>query len=338
MPRSRRPRSCPSARKAALKGLTARRGRVDRRAKIVLGNTYHLWLRPGPRRGPRARAASAASPAGRTRCSPTRAAFRRFSLGGNSPAPPPRRPESPPVLQKSLVTVDEEGFTFRSHLDGNEAPPLAPRSRVRVQGQASEPTSRCKLDICPPGAFPSAPSSRPAISRTTRWASPARSRPTGPRVRRSSGSSRGADLRRSPARPTPRSSARARARLSTASRFGGFLRRRADPEDVRDGCTRSPPALDPGAPRAYLMGVGTPQESPRGHRLAAVEHVSTACSRRVNARNGQALTPLRQGRHQAGPPTRTTSCQWIPDCACACLRRAATHEGYLRHLFPRPAR
>ena len=46
MASSRRRRSCPSARRAAVKA-TLHRDLVEIGAEIILGNTYHLFLRPG---------------------------------------------------------------------------------------------------------------------------------------------------------------------------------------------------------------------------------------------------------------------------------------------------
>jgi hypothetical protein len=45
-------------------------------ARIILGNTYHLFLRPGTGDGPRSSAGSIASSRGRARCSPTAVATR----------------------------------------------------------------------------------------------------------------------------------------------------------------------------------------------------------------------------------------------------------------------
>ena len=76
-------------------------------AQIVLGNTYHLWLRPGPEviagqgglhgftRWPRAMLTDSGG-------------FQAFSLGAGSGKKDP------------LVKLDEQGFTFRSHLDGSK--------------------------------------------------------------------------------------------------------------------------------------------------------------------------------------------------------------------------
>ena len=69
-------------------------------AAIVLGNTYHLLLRPGAELIARAR--RAASVHGLARPDPDR--FRRL----------------PGDVARGLRKIDEDGVTFRSHLDGSD--------------------------------------------------------------------------------------------------------------------------------------------------------------------------------------------------------------------------
>ena len=68
-------------------------------ATIMLANTYHLYLRPGHERI-RASAGCTRSWAGTGRSSPTRAGSRSSSLG-------------------DLRVIDDDGVTFKSHLDGS---------------------------------------------------------------------------------------------------------------------------------------------------------------------------------------------------------------------------
>ena len=80
-----------------VRGLSA--GDVRRTgAQIILGNTYHLHLRPGEE-VVRAWAGCTASPPGSGRCSPTRGGFQVFSLEG-------------------LRRIAEDGVEFQSHVDG----------------------------------------------------------------------------------------------------------------------------------------------------------------------------------------------------------------------------
>ena len=86
-------------------------------AKIVLGNTYHLWLRPG------AEAIAAAGGLHRFTRWPhamltDSGGFQAFSLAD-------RR------------TSNEDGFVFRSHLDGSKRA-LTPEIAMQVQGLIGE--------------------------------------------------------------------------------------------------------------------------------------------------------------------------------------------------------
>src|SRR6185437_6151747 len=93
--------------------------------------------------------------------------FQAYSLS----APGPRteagdsdRPSSPPI---NLVEAAEEGFAFKSHLDGSRHT-LTPEDAVRVQGLIGADI-QMQLDVCPPGDSPRAVVEA-AVARTTRWA------------------------------------------------------------------------------------------------------------------------------------------------------------------------
>src|ERR1051325_3344868 len=100
-------------------------------ARIVLGNTYHLMLRPGPEL-----IASLGGLHGFTKWPHAMltdsGGFQAFSLGG----------------EKSLVKMDEDGFTFRSHLDGSKHH-LSPEEAVRIQGLIGADI-QMQLDVCAP--------------------------------------------------------------------------------------------------------------------------------------------------------------------------------------------
>jgi queuine tRNA-ribosyltransferase len=129
-------------------------------ARIVLGNTYHLMLRPGAEtiaklgglhaftRWPHAMLTDSGG-------------FQAFSLAAG----------------KSLVTPSEDGFTFRSHLDGTKYH-LSPEEAVRVQGLIGADI-QMQLDVCPPGESPRAVVEA-AVAQTTRWAKRALAAPRPP--------------------------------------------------------------------------------------------------------------------------------------------------------------
>ena len=116
-------------------------------AGVVLGNTYHLYLRPGIEVIGRA--------GGLHRFMNWKGGiltdsggFQIFSLGG-------------------LRRVDDDGVTFQSHIDGSSHY-LTPERITRLQNMLGSDIAMV-LDQCPP--YPSSPEEvREAVERTTRWA------------------------------------------------------------------------------------------------------------------------------------------------------------------------
>ncbi len=116
-------------------------------ARMLIANTYHLWLRPGAElvaeqgglhefmRWPHAIATDSGG-------------FQAFSLA-------------------ERVKVSEKGFEFSSHLDGARKK-LTPEESMRVQGLLGSDIA-LQLDVCPPGGSPHAALVE-AVERTTRWA------------------------------------------------------------------------------------------------------------------------------------------------------------------------
>lgn len=120
---------------------------VEMGAQIILGNTYHLWLRPG--------AELVASLGGLHRFMgwprsilTDSGGFQVFSLG-------------------DLRKVSEEGVAFRSHIDGRRCF-LTPEDAMRIQAELGSDIAMC-FDECV--ALPTTPErSREALERTLRWA------------------------------------------------------------------------------------------------------------------------------------------------------------------------
>jgi queuine tRNA-ribosyltransferase len=278
-------------------------------ARIVLGNTYHLMLRPG---------ADAIARLGGLRTF-TRwphamltdsGGFQAYSLsarggerGGSGP----------------LVAAAEEGFRFKSHLDGSMHL-LTPESAVQVQALIGADI-QMQLDVCPPAESPRA-AVEEAVARTTRWAKRALSTER-PDDQALFGIVQGAcfvDLRLAHA-----------AELSSLPfdglAMGGFSVGEP-PERMHEALVDVAPALDPERPR-YLMGVGTPLDLVVAIG-AGVDLFDCVLPTR-NARNGQALTrhgplSIKQARYKddAGPVD--------PGCACACCSGGYS-RAYLRHLY-----
>jgi queuine tRNA-ribosyltransferase len=273
-------------------------------ARVVLGNTYHLMLRPGAET-----VAALGGLHGMARWPhpmlTDSGGFQAFSLGGTG----------------GLVTAGEEGFAFRSHLDGSRWH-LSPEEAVRVQGLLGADI-QMQLDVCPPGDADDA-AVLAAVLRTTRWARRALSTPR-PEGQALFGIVQGGT--------------HVKVRLALAEEqaahdpgfdglaLGGFSV--GEPiAKMYETLAEVAPLLDRERPR-YLMGVGTPRDL-----LEAVEHgidmFDCALPTR-NARNGQAFT--RSGRvvvKQARYKNDTSPLD--PDCACATCRGGFS-RGYLRHLF-----
>jgi len=313
------PTFMPVGTQGSVKGLTADEV-ASTGAKIMLGNTYHLWLRPGPdiiaglgrlhgfTRWPHAMLTDSGG-------------FQAFSLGGNVPARPVSPGAAPPPARKSLVTLDEEGFTFRSHLDGAKHH-LSPEVAVRVQGKIGADI-QMQLDVCPPGESDRA-TVEAAVARTTRWARRglATERPEGQAL---FGIVQGAcfsDLRKAHAEDL--------AGLDPSFdglALGGFSVGEPIPK-MYETLHEVAHTLDPERPR-YLMGVGTPQDLLEGID-AGVDMFDCVLPTR-NARNGQALTRfgkvvIKQARFREDPLPID------PQCSCPCCRGGYA-RAYLRHLY-----
>ncbi|UCH30008.1 MAG: tRNA guanosine(34) transglycosylase Tgt [Myxococcales bacterium] len=266
-------------------------------ARIILANTYHLWLRPG--------AESIASHGG---------------VVGFMKWPHALLTDSGGYQVFSLAkhrTIDDDGITFRSHLDGS-LHRLTPEEAMRVQALLGSDVAMV-LDECPPGDAPRK-TIVDAMGRTTEWARRClRTKPAEGQAR--FGIVQGGteiDLRM--------------AHLQTIAALdfdgvalGGFSVGEP-PAQMYALLSEIAPAMPSDRPR-YLMGVGTPTDLLRAVS-SGIDLFDCVLPTR-NARNGQALTwggrvNLRQARHRDDESPLDARC----DCAvCATHSRA-----YLRHL------
>jgi queuine tRNA-ribosyltransferase len=274
-------------------------------ARVVLGNTYHLMLRPGAEtiaklgglhaftRWPHAMLTDSGG-------------FQAYSLAGTGAKP-------------ALVDAAEEGFAFKSHLDGSSHV-LTPEGAVRVQGLLGADV-QMQLDVCPPGDATRVAVEQ-AVARTTRWAKRALAVPR-PERQALFGIVQGscfADLRRAHADELG-------ALPFDGLALGGFSV--GEPiERMHETLSRAAPALDAERPR-YLMGVGTPRDLVLAIGVG-IDMFDCVLPTR-NARNGQAFT--RNG------PIVVKNARWRDDarpiderCACACCSGGFA-RAYLRHLY-----
>ena len=267
-------------------------------ARLIIMNTYHLWLRPGPdvvnhlgglhgfSRWPHAIATDSGG-------------FQAYSLA-------------------SLGKINEEGFTFQSHLDGSRRV-LTPEESMRIQGLLGSDIAM-QLDVCvdaqsTPEVFLS------AMERTTRWAK--RCISVRNRGQALFGIIQGGtilDLRRRHAMEL--------AQLSLDGlALGGFSV--GEPSHVTDRLLdQLIPHVDELRPR-YLMGVGTPSNLVRA--IAQGIDMFDCVLPTRNARNGQAFTNsgrlvIKQSCYKDDPQPIEENCQ-CPTCT------AKFSRAYLRHLY-----
>ncbi|APR99810.1 tRNA guanosine(34) transglycosylase Tgt [Pajaroellobacter abortibovis] len=285
-------------------------------AQIILGNTYHLSLRPGPQliqqlgglhhfmQWPSAILTDSGG-------------FQVFSLGEQRSS----RLRNTCKSAQPLVKITEEGVTFRSHLDGS-LHHLSPEEAVRIQGALGSDI-QMPLDLCPSGNAPR-PVVEQAVLQTTAWAKRAIATPRSPRQALFGIVQGGcfADLRQQHAEEL--------AALDPGFdglALGGFSVGETM-EQMVETLAQIAPILDAERPR-YLMGVGTPLDL-----LEAIEHgmdMFDCVLPTRNARNGQVFThsgklSIKQKRFKQDPSPLD------PRCACpAC--RSGFSRAYLRHLY-----
>ena len=267
-------------------------------ARIILANTYHLWLRPG--------AESIAAHGG---------------VVGFMKWPHALLTDSGGYQVFSLAkqrTIDEDGITFRSHLDGT-LHRLTPEEAMRVQALLGSDVAMV-LDECPPGNAPRNVIER-AISRTTAWAK--RCLQTEP----AEGQARFGIVQGGTELDLRLEHLQTIAALDfDGVALGGFSVGEP-PAQMYELLAEIGPAMPVDRPR-YLMGVGTPSDLLRA--LSSGIDLFDCVLPTRNARNGQALTwggrvNLRQARHRDDESPLDARC----DCSvCATYSRA-----YLRHLI-----
>jgi len=298
------PAFMPVATQGSVKALTQAE-LVGLGAQIVLGNAYHLYLRPG-----------------------LDLIQQTGGLAGFMNWPGATLTDSGGYQVFSLaplLEVSDEGVSFRSHLDGSEHL-LTPESAIEIQHAIG---ADIIMAFDQPVGYPaSREQAREATERSDRWAErcveahrglPA---PAGKSDQALFGIVQGgfeADLRAESAR-----------RL-TALPFDGYAiggLSVGEPKDTTFEMLGQTAPLLPDARPRYLMGVGTPSDIVRAV-LCGVDMFDCVLPTRLG-RNGTAYTAtgkvnLKNARYQdeLGPLD--------PECACEVCR---THtRAYLRHLY-----
>lgn len=275
-------------------------------AKILLGNTYHLYLRPGP---------EVIEEAG---------GLARF-MGWNGPV----LTDSGGFQVFSLARINrvtDEGVTFQSHIDGSRHL-LTPERAVEIQTSLGSDIMMA-LDECPPGrADPD--TARGALERTLTWL--ARCRDRHDELRAGAAGDPGLLF------PIFQGASWPELRLESLERtlelgdwpgiaIGGLSV--GEPKEVTleilDVCE---PRLPAGLPR-YLMGVGYPEDLIESIRRGVDMFDCVAPTR--NGRNGTAFTTT--GRFNVKRAGFARDFRPLDEnCGCECCRNYT--RAYLRHLF-----
>ncbi len=296
----RTPAFMPVGTAATVKGMKPAEVR-ELGADIILGNTYHLMLRPGAERVAR--------------------------LGGlhkfmDWPRPILTDSGGYQVMSLSALTkVTEEGVAFRSHLDGSRHM-LSPERSMEIQRLLGSDIVMALTSWCP--------RRRPAMSRPRRWSDrcagrAARARASTaaasmPSARPCSASSRARSTNSFESSPPMRCAISASMAMRSAAwrwaRAGGDVRRaRLCPRPAPDDRPR------------YLMGVGKPDDLV-GAVERGVDMFDCVLPTR-SGRNGQAFSwdgpiNIRNARHAED--------QGPLDEACGCTACTRFSRAYLHHL------
>ena len=267
-------------------------------ARIILGNTYHLNLRPGAERIARLGGLHKFMHWGGSILTDS-GGFQVFSLA-------------------KINKIEEQGVVFQSHIDGSRHM-IDPESSVRIQEHLGSDVAMC-FDECT--SYPvSHDYAADSMQRTVRWAA----RCKAARTREDQalfGIVQGSvfhDLRMSCLEQL------------TAIGFDGYalgsLSVGESKEEMLSVLEAFAPALPEDRPR-YVMGVGTPEDLVEGVRVG-VDMFDCVMPTR-NARNGMLFTSagsiqIKNSRYADDPEPIE------PGCTCYTCRRFS--KAYLRHLF-----
>ena len=274
-------------------------------SRIILANTYHLYLRPG------------------TEVMEEMGGLHRFMHWDG------------PILTDSggfqvfslarINRVEDEGVTFQSHIDGSRHL-LTPERAVEIQTILGSDIMMA-LDECPPGQA-DRPTAREALDRTILWLERCR-------VRHADLAAQGA----APGLlfPIIQGASFGDLRMESLQRtlelgewpgvgIGGLSV--GEPKDVTLAMLE---VLEPGMPGSlprYLMGVGYPEDLVESVRRGIDMFDCVAPTR--NGRNGTAFT--RDGRLNVKRASLARDGRPLdPECECECCRNYT--RANLRHLF-----
>ena len=267
-------------------------------ADVILGNTYHLHFRPGEH------------------IIDELGGLHAFS-GWNGPILTDSGGFQVFSLRDTIAALDDDGVTFRSVYDGDEAR-FTPEGVAEIQRLLRSDIAMC-LDVCLPAGAPSAELER-AVRLTTRWAQRQVDEP------RAAGQLRfGITQGATDTELRTRSIDEITALAFDGYALGGLAVGEAKDEMLE--CVEwAAPRLPEAKPR-YFMGIGDP-EGILEVVARGVDMFDCVLPTRT-ARTGSALTwegrlNLRNASYRSDPRPLD------PECACAACERFS--RAYLRHL------
>jgi queuine tRNA-ribosyltransferase len=267
-------------------------------ARIILGNTYHLALRPGEELIERLGGLHRFMAYPRAILTDS-GGFQVFSLAA-------RR------------KVDDDGVTFSSHIDGS-VQRFTPERAMAVQAALGSDIAMA-FDECPPSDAPRDVVLQ-AMARTTRWAQRCLASPRGPGQIRFGIIQGGVDI------GLRRQHLGELAPLDFEGLAIGGLSVGEPPAVMHEVVGAVAPEMPADRPR-YLMGVGRPEDLLAG--IAAGIDMFDCVMPTRNARNGQLF--VRAGKLNIGNNVHRLDDRPVEE-GCPCVTCRQHSRAYLAHLF-----
>ena len=288
----------PVGTQATVKTMTPDELKNEIDAKIILSNTYHLYLRPGDELVAEAGGLHKFMNWDRAILTDS-GGFQVFSLS-------------------DLRNISEEGVKFKSHLDGS-AHFISPEKSISIQNNLGSDIMMA-FDECVP--YPADYEyTKASMERTTRWAKRCKEAHKNPDRQGLFGIVQGGmynDLRKE--------SARQLIELDFPGYAVGGLSVGEPAELMYDVLENTTPYLPEDKPR-YLMGVGTPDYLIEAV-LRGIDMCDCVLPTRI-ARNGTAMT----SNGKVVVRNATYERDWTPlDPECDCYTCKNFTRGYIRHL------
>ncbi|MFD1428985.1 tRNA guanosine(34) transglycosylase Tgt [Lacticaseibacillus mingshuiensis] len=267
-------------------------------AGVILANTYHLWLRPGPELVEEAGGLHKFMNWNKGILTDS-GGFQVFSLA-------------------HMRDITEEGVNFKNHIDGAKMF-LSPEKAIAIEN-ALGPDIMMSLDECPP-FFESYDYVAKSVARTSRWAERGLKAHKNPEWQALFGIVQGAGFKN-----LRQQSAKDLVSLDFPGYSIGGLSVGESKEEMNHVLDFTTPLLPETKPR-YLMGVGSPDALIDG-ALRGIDMFDCVLPTRI-ARHGMVMTSrgrlvIKNGKyaHDFGPLD--------PDCDCYTCRNYS--RAYIRHL------